>query len=119
VLSSEGLTLPTLSAVVHPACDRCRLIHVIQVSAHRRRRLPVLVTASVLDQRYVGHSQAQEEPPVVQLCQAVLTLLCRRRVAGVDVRDAAGDDQFICAGEQETAQAEGFIAQRLGYHNAV
>jgi len=66
---------------------------------------------SVLDQRYVGDPQTQEVPPVVQLCQGVLTLLCRSRIAGVDVGYAAGDDQFICMREQETAQAEGFVAE--------
>src|SRR4029077_456980 len=76
-------------------------------------RLAVLMITSVLDQRYVGDPQTQEVPPVVQLCQGVLTLLCRSRIAGVDVGYAAGDDQFICMREQETAQAEGFVAECL------
>ena len=73
------------------------------------------MTTSVLDQRYVGDSQTQQEPPAVQLCQAMLTLLGRSRIASVDVRYAAGDDQFICMGEQETAQTEGFGTSSAEY----
>jgi hypothetical protein len=61
----------------------------------------------------MGDAQPQQKPAAEQLGQGMLALLRGRGIAGVDVGDAASDNQGLRLGHQETAQGKGFIAQHL------
>jgi hypothetical protein len=90
-----------------------RLVHGVQVAAHRRQRPLVLVAAEALDEAGVAHAQAQEEPVGVGLGEGELGGRHCERVPRLDVGDAGCDDHALGCGEQDGGGGERFPVERL------
>ncbi len=91
-----------------------RFIHRIEVAAHGRQRLRVLVPAQALDERGMTDAHAEEEAPGVGFTKGFLPPGHRHRVARPDVGDPGGDDESRASREQHARTGERFAAQSLG-----
>jgi hypothetical protein len=106
---------PLRRQVEHPRTERCehaldRLlglvsrvpggVHRVEIRAHRRHRLAVVMAAQALHHRPMRHPDAEQKSAVRLLIQATLAICHRHRVARIDIRDAGRHDQPPRIGEQ-------------------
>ena len=89
-----------------------RDVHRVEVRAHRRVGSLVVVAADP-DERRVADADAEDEPPGPGLGQRPAAVGHRRRVAGPDVGDPAGDHQPFGGGKVDGAPAEDLLGQAL------
>src|SRR4051812_22627484 len=94
------------------AVDVVAVVHALEVLAHERERLAVVLTADV-EQRLVRDTDAEHEPTREGLAEGQLARCHRQRVPCPDVRDARRDDEGVGRGEQQLRGGEHLTADRL------
>ena len=61
----------------------------------------------------MAYAHAEDEPAGVGLAKRLLPGGHGDRVAGVDIGNAGGDDDFLCSSQEQAGVAERLAAERL------
>ena len=78
-----------------------RLVHGVQVGAHGRQRLVVVVAPQVFDEGVVAHPETEQDPLGKRLGEALDRAGHRHGVPGPDAGDARRADQSLGRGQQQ------------------
>ena len=89
------------------------LIDAIEIAAHGRHGLVVDMTTHPLDHGRVADAEAKDEAIVIEAGQGAQAAPGGERVASVDIRDGAADDEPGRVRQHEAGDGEGFISERF------
>ena len=88
-------------------------LHPAEILAHRRHRLPIDVSANILDQQPMRNSDSEQESPVALFGKGQLRRLHGHRVACIDIRDPRRDDESTRMIEQPGCEDERVAPARV------
>ena len=88
------------------------LIERVEIAAHRRHGLVIGVTTP-LDHRRVTDAEAEDETIVIEAGQRAQPASRGERVACIDIRNGAADDEPLRIRQHEARDGEGFISERF------